>query len=279
MLDHPQGFSGAQQVCWLPLDRITPRVAQPFSREEGESMAELCASIRRDGLISPITVQRMAGGGFMVVSGNRRYLACRMLGLSHIDAVVVPGMAAEDSLREMVDALLSRQLHYLEEGRVIQRVLDSGLMGREALARHMGVTSATLREKLRCNDLQEDLRILLMEQNLPEGIARALLRLPDHAARMRIALKAARERLSIREVEVLVASAQHRLPAPPMPGGKTIALVRDHRLYLNAIRAIAAQMKEAGLDGQMTERTLPDAVEVTLRLPTRCRRRQGSSGR
>ena len=95
MLDHPQGFSGAQQVCWLPLDRITPRVSQPFSQEDRESLAELCASIQRSGLISPITVQRMAGGGFMIVSGNRRYLACRMLGLSHIDAVVVPGMAGK----------------------------------------------------------------------------------------------------------------------------------------------------------------------------------------
>ena len=48
--------------------------------------------------------------------------------------------------------------------------------------------------------------------------------------------------------------------------------MRDHRLYLNAIRAIAAQMKEAGIAAQLSERNLPDAIEVTLRLPTRRRR-------
>ena len=94
---------------------------------------------------------------------------------------------------------------------------------------------------------------------------------------MSIALQAAREHLTVRDVELLVAAAQTKLPVPPVPGGRTITLMRDHRLYLNAIRAIAAQMEEAGLNAQMTERTLPDAVEVTLRLPTRRRRSQAYS--
>ena len=158
-------------------------------------------------------------------------------------------------------------------------ILDSGVMDRESLARNLGMTSATLREKLRLLELEEGLCILLVEQGLPERVARALLRLPDNRARMSIALQAAREHLTVRDVELLVAAAQTKLPVPPVPGGRTITLMRDHRLYLNAIRAIAAQMEEAGLNAQMTERTLPDAVEVTLRLPTRRRRRsQSSSG-
>lgn len=281
MLYDPHETGCVQQVCWLPLERITPRVSQPFGREDSVSMAELCESIRRDGLIRPITVQRTAGGGFMVVSGNRRYLACRMLGMTHIDAVVLPGTAEDESLRQTLEQLMSRRLHYLDEATAMDRILQSGAMDRDALARHLGTTSATVREKLRLLELDEGLRILLMEENLPERVARALLRLPDSRARMTIALQAAREHLGARDVELLVTSAQSKLPVPPPPGGRTIALMRDHRLYLNAIRAIAAQMQEAGVSAEMTERTLPDAVEVTLRLPTRRRRRSQSdaSGR
>lgn len=266
-----------QQVCWLPLERITPRTSLPFGREDSASLGEMCESIRRDGLIHPITVRRCGEEQFVIVAGNRRYMACRLLGMTHIDAVVLPGVAQDEGVQEILSMLLARRLHYLDEARAMEDVLRTGLMTREDLARHLGITPATVREKLRLMELDEPLRIFLMEENLPERMARALLRLPDSRARMSIALRAAREHLSVRDVELLVTSAQTHLPVPPPPGGRTITLMRDHRLYLNAIRAIAAQMKEAGMPAQMTERILPDAVEVTLRLPTRRRRRSQSA--
>lgn len=273
MLYDSQDMPCVQQVCWLSMDQITPRTSQPFGREDSASLTELCDSIRRDGLIHPITVRRMSEGRYMIVAGNRRYTACRMLGMTHVDAVILPGVAQDESLQETLAMLSSRRLHYLEEARAVGEILSSGAMNREELARHLGLTSATVREKQRLLELDEPLRMLLLEENLPERMARALLRLPEARARMSIALKAARERLSVRDVELLVTSAQTHLPVPPPPGGRTITLMRDHRLYLNAIRSIVAQMKEAGMSAQMTERTLPDAVEVTLRLPTRRRRR------
>lgn len=145
-------------------------------------------------------------------------------------------------------------------------------MTREDLARALGCTASTVAQRVRLMDLDEELRVLLLEENLPERIAHALLRLPDHRARLSIARQTAQQRLGIRDVELLVASAQARLPVPPSPGGRTITLVRDHRLYVNAIRAIVAQMQEAHLDAQMTERTTASAVELTLRIPTRLRR-------
>lgn len=276
MLYDPREPSCAQQVCWLPVDQIMLRTSQPFGREDSLSIAELCESIRRDGLIAPITVHRTGEGRYMVASGNRRLMACRMLGMTHVDAVVLPGLSQDDGLMETLAMLAGRQLHYLEEARAMEDVLRSGCMSREELAQRMGVTAATVREKLRLMELDDGLRVLLMEEGLPERMARSLLKLPDSRARMTIALRAAREKLPIRDVELLIASAQSRLPVPPVTGGRTITLMRDHRLYLNAIRAIAAQMKEAGMSAQMTERSLPDAVEVTLRLPTRRRRRNQS---
>lgn len=275
LYDHQESVC-AQQVCWLPLERIAPRTSTPFAREDSASLGEMCESIRRDGLIHPITVRGSGDGRYTVVAGNRRYMACRMLGMTHIDAVVLPGLAQDEGVQEVLALLSSRHLHYLEEARALADLTERGL-SREELARHLGVTPATVREKLRLMELDEPLRILLMEEGLPERMTRALLRLPDNRARMTIALRAAREHLSVRDVELLVTSAQTHLPVPPPPGGRTITLMRDHRLYLNAIRAIAAQMKEAGMAAQITERTLPDAVEVTLHLPTRRRRRSQST--
>lgn len=129
----------AQQVCWLPLDRISPRQNMPFGREDSASLSELAESIRRDGLIVPITVQRQAGGRYQVVSGNRRLMACRLAGLTHIDAVVLSGMAEEANVRQLLDGVRSGRLHYLEEADALSALRQDYALSAEDVARSLGL--------------------------------------------------------------------------------------------------------------------------------------------
>ena len=92
---------------------------------------------------------------------------------------------------------------------------------------------------------------------------------------MLIARKAAAQHLAVREVEALIGSAMNRLPVPPMPGGRTIYRMRDYRLYLNAVRSIVAQMKEAGVESSVQEHQAADHVDITLSISTRRRRSEG----
>ena len=145
-------------------------------------------------------------------------------------------------------------------------------MTREQLARCLGKTPAQISQKLRLTVLDEDLRRYLVEQNLSEGYARALSKLPDPAGRMAIARQAVAQRLYVRDVELLVTAAIARLPVPPPTGGRMISLMRDHRLYLNAIQAIIAQMQEAGLAPEVRQTRFGDYAELTIRVPVRKRR-------
>lgn len=269
------GAACAQQVCWLPLEKISPRPSMSFERADSMTLAELADSIRRDGLIRPITVQRTGGDRYRVVSGNRRLLACRMAGFTHIDAVILSGSAEDAGQRQRIEALLSGQMHYLIQARMMRQLLEEDGMTKDDLARSLGCTASTVTQRVRLMELDEELQAFLMEEGMPERVAQALVKLPDQRARMTIARQAARQHLNVRDVELLIASAQARLPVPPPPGGRTISLVRDHRLYINAIRAIVAQMQEARVDAQLTERTTAGAIELTLRIPTRMRRATG----
>ena len=275
MLNDPRGSTGcARQVCWLPMGSISPRQEQPFAQGEGTSLEELAASIQREGLIRPITVEPAGGGRFRILSGNRRYLACRMAGFTHIDAVVLACPTEDQDARSLMEALLSGRLHYLEEAAAMRRLMTVYGVRREALATALGRTPASIAQKVRLTELDGELRAFLLEENLPEGVARALLRLPDSHARMMIARQAASQRLCVRDTELMVKSAMTRLPVPPLPGGRTISLMRDYRLYVNAIRAIAAQMQEAGIRATVTQRPMGDEVEVAVRIPTKRRRTQ-----
>lgn len=259
-----------EQVCWLPLERISPRPSVCMESADGMSLMELADSIRQHGLIQPITVRATGNGRYVIVSGNRRFMACRMAGMTHVDAVVLAGVAHDQAAEALLDSLLSHRMHYLEEASALQRLLTQGY-SRDELARLLGCTAATVAQRAKLAELDEETRSFLLEQGMPERYARALLKLPDRRARLTIARQAAREKLCVRDVELLVASAQAHLPVPPVPG-RTIALMRDHRLYLNAIRSIVAQMQETGIQATAEERNLDGSVEITLRLPTRRRR-------
>ena len=89
---------------------------------------------------------------------------------------------------------------------------------------------------------------------------------------MAIARQAVAQRLYVRDVELLVTAAIARLPVPPPTGGRMISLMRDHRLYLNAIQAIIAQMQEAGLAPEVRQTRFGDYAELTIRVPVRKRR-------
>ena len=255
--------SGGRQVCWLPMDRIIPNPRQPRKEFDDHALLELASSIRQHGLLQPITV-RASGAGYEIIMGERRFRACSMLGFTHIDAFILPVSEGESALLALIENLQRENLHYFEEAEAYADLLSSG-MTQEALARKLGKSPSGVANKLRLLKLEPELRRYLMEENLSERHARALLPLPDSAARLRIARQAAQLRLTVRETEALVMKAQKRLPVPP-PSRKVISLVRDHRLYVNAIKSVMRQMQETGLDAQLQTQEGDHWLEMRIRI-------------
>lgn len=254
---------GGRQVCWLPMDRIIPNPRQPRREFNEYALLELASSIRQHGLLQPITV-RAAGGGYEIIMGERRYRACQMLGYTHIDAFILPVSLGESALLALIENLQRENLHYFEEAEAYADLIAQG-MTQEGLARKLGKSPSGVANKLRLLKLEPELRRYLLEEGLSERHARALLSLPDSAARSRIARQAAQLRLSVRETEALVMKAQKRLPVPP-PSRKVISLVRDHRLYVNAIRSVMRQMQETGLEAQMETEESDSWMELRIRI-------------
>ena len=147
MLYDPRGGACARQVCWLPVGSISPREEAAFAGEGEASLEEMAASIRREGLHKPITVEDAGGGRYRILSGNRRFLACRMAGLTHVDAVILASPAAGMDARSLMEALLSGRLHYLEEAAALEKLIRVHGMRREALATALGKTAALIGQK------------------------------------------------------------------------------------------------------------------------------------
>jgi len=262
-----EGSQGnGRQVCWLPMDSIFPNPGQPRKEFNDFALMELASSIRQFGLLQPITVQKKKAG-YEIVMGERRYRACQMLGFTHIDAFVLPAAQDDCAFLALIENIQRENLHYFEEAEAYAELLKQGIT-QEALARRLGKSASGIANKLRLMKLEPELRHFLMEEGLSERHARALLSLPDAKGRERIAHQAALQHLTVRETEMLVQRAQKRLPVPPPPR-RMISLVRDYRLYLNAIKSVVAQMQETGVETQMDIKEASGWVDVCIRIPKR----------
>lgn len=272
--------------CQLPLDRISPRPSLHFVHDAG-SLQALAESIRVSGLCRPLTVRRAGNGRYAVVSGNRRLMACRMLGMSHVSAYVMDDIRRQ-SANQLIDALITRRLHYLEEATAMCALNEQHGMSRGDISRLMNLHPQAVAEQMRLTSLDDELCAFLMEEGVPLCIALTLLRLPDERARMTVACRIARERLCVRDAALLVSAALsrpstfkgvgNRENSVDMPGNSqnptrhVIGAIRDQRLYLNAIRDIAGQMRSAGVDAVVTEQCSGGRLAVTVSIPTRRRR-------
>lgn len=270
------------QELMLPVDRISPRPSLQYAQEPG-SLRELAESIGQQGLLRPVLVRRAGNGRYVIAAGNRRLTACRMLGLPMIRARVLLDDVRWLPAETLIDALLSRRFHYLEEADALRALHGSHGMSRQELADMLGRHVQIVAEQMQLAVFDEALRVLLMEEEAPMEVARTLLHLTDGRLRMEAARRITRERLCVRDAALLVrAMARMDGKEPgvekweerniPKHTGKVIGVIRDQRLYINALRDITRQMRSAGIRTTISEEEKPGRLEMTISISTRRRR-------
>ena len=292
----------------LPVDRISPR-GSLRQLQEHVSLAALADSIRCCGLLRPVIVRRTGTGRYVIVSGNRRLMACRMLGMTYIPARVLRDDAAWQTAGQLLDTLLSRRMHYLEEAEMLRTLHRQHGMSWEELAGLLLTDGAALERQTRLTGMADETKALLMEEAVPMGIALQLLRVPDGERQHVLAQRISDQRLCIRDAALLVTAELRQMTRTEAAGNaanvlngvnngmmrrtaqrqlndedgvnngksegekrRVIRVVRDERLYINAIRDIAGQMQAAGVKAILAERWTGGQVELIIRVPTRRRR-------
>jgi ParB family chromosome partitioning protein len=191
----------------LPVDRLEPNPRQPRSRIEATALAELAASIRQSGLVQPILV-RPVGQRFQIIAGERRWRAAREAGLERVPVTIreVP----DDQLLELalVENIQREELTALEEASAYSKLQSELGLTQEQLAARVGKDRATVANTLRLLRAPAPLRALLEQGRLGAGHVRALLGLNDAGDQQALGNEAARQGLSVREVERRVAQMQ-----------------------------------------------------------------------
>lgn len=189
-------------VAEVPLAQVHPNPNQPRTNFKPEEIEELAASIQRNGLINPILVRRM-GDQYEIIAGERRWQACRSLGMEMIP--VHFWTADEDEALELalIENIQRSDLNPIEEAYGYKRLMERRGMTQSEVAQAVSKGRSTIANALRLLDLPEEAQQLLFEEKISAGHARAILSVPTVEGRKSLTNKLMEEKLSVRETEAI----------------------------------------------------------------------------
>lgn len=197
-------------ILRIPVDMIEPNPFQPRMSFDQEALEELAESIRTLGLIQPITVRRKPDGRYEIISGERRFKACRLAGMDMIPAYIKE--ANDQGMLEMaiVENIQREDLDPIEVAMSYQRLIDECALTQEQMAVRVGKKRASVTNYLRLLKLpakiQHDLKVGL----LSVGHAKVLLGIEDIKLQEYLCDLVIKEGMSVRQLEAKL----HKLSEP-----------------------------------------------------------------
>lgn len=199
-------------VAKIDISLIRPNPQQPRETFDPKGLEELRQSIETHGVLQPILV-RSAGNGYELVAGERRLRAAQMAGLKHIPAVIREGVADVEMLElALVENLQRRDLDPMEKALGYRQMMEELDLTQEGVATKVGLQRTTVTNHLRLLDLATPVQEAVRQRLISMGHARAILGLAGAEAQVELMQEAAKEGLSVREVE---RRARERVAQPP----------------------------------------------------------------
>jgi ParB family chromosome partitioning protein len=199
----PSSESNAQAglVSRINIDSITPNPFQPRIDFEKESLLELTDSIKEHGVIQPITVRKIGRDNFQIISGERRYQACKIAKISEIPCYI--RIANDQEMLEMaiVENIQRKNLNAIEIGLSYQRLIDECNLTHEQLSIKLSKNRSTISNFLRLLKLPVEVQKALRNYKITMGHARALLSFNSEAEILSAFRKITSENLSVRDAE------------------------------------------------------------------------------
>jgi ParB family chromosome partitioning protein len=190
-----------EELREVDIDLIEPNNVQPRTRFDETQLEELAQSIKTNGIVQPILVRKTGGGRYQIVAGERRWRAAQRAGLQRIPSVIrdVP----DDKMLELalIENIQRQELNAIEEAYAYKRLIETFNLTQETVAQRVGRDRTFVTNYLRLLRLPEDIQLLVEENKLSMGHARALLGIDDADKQREIARGIIERSLSVRDTE------------------------------------------------------------------------------
>ncbi|MBQ3677682.1 MAG: ParB/RepB/Spo0J family partition protein [Bacteroidales bacterium] len=188
----------------IDIVKITPNPDQPRKTFDEIALQDLANSIKEHGVIQPITIREVGVDSYQIISGERRFRASQLAGKTKIPAYIRKADDQQLLVMGLVENLQREDLDPIEIAQSYQRLIEEGNLTQEELGEKVGKNHATIANSLRLLKLPPEIQTGLINGDISEGHAKALLSLSDENQQKEIYSEIIDKGLSVRATEELV---------------------------------------------------------------------------
>lgn len=251
----------------IPLKLIHPNLKQPRKFFAEEELFALAQSINENGLIQPITVRRTNDNTYEIIAGERRYRACKLLGLDKMSCVVMKCNDNDSAVLALIENIQRADLTMFEEAIGIQNLIEEYSLTQTEASKRLGKSQSAIANKLRLLRLTEEERQIILKNNLSERHARALVRIESVKQRQAVLAKIIRENLNVSKTEFIVDSIIGENSKAGTAKAEKRLVVKDVRIFVNTINKAIDTMRMSGINACAQKNEYDEYIEYTVKIP------------
>lgn len=196
--------SEKNKIVELPISILKPSIYQPRKNFDKESLEELSLSIKEHGLLEPLLVKKSDEDKYEIICGERRYRACKLANLGNVPCLIRDDLGDNGYAVALIENIQREDLNPLEMAQAFNLMLEECKLSQEDLAKTLGKSRSSIANIVRLNNLQEDVKKMILANQIDLGHAKVLLSLDDPNLQLKAALYVIKKSLSVRQTEQLV---------------------------------------------------------------------------
>lgn len=253
------------KVIEIDVRLIVPNPHQPRTEFDDSDIRSLAESIGQNGILQPLSV-RKSGERYELIAGERRLRAAKMCGLQAVPCIVHDISERNSAILALVENIQRQDLSFFDEAAAIEKLISYYGMTQEDAASKLGKAQSTIANKLRLLRITPEERELIMNFNLTERHARALLKLGSCEERMNILEKVIKNKLNVERTEKLVEDyiGQKKVRQSYRTRSKVFQNVK---IFVNTINKAIETMQSAGIDADSRKIQNEEYIEYRVRIP------------
>jgi len=254
-----------EEIQEIPIANIIPNRYQPRTVFDDARIDELALTIRTHGLIQPIVIRKYEEDKYEIIAGERRFRAATKLGWEKVPAIIKNLNDTETASVALIENLQREELTAIEEAVAYQKLIELHNLTQEALAQRLGKGQSTIANKLRLLKLPEEIKRALLEKNITERHARALIPLKNEELQLKVLQEIVEKQLNVKQAEERIAKLLEEVK--PKRKAKQKAVSRDMRIAMNTIRQSLQMVTNSGLKVNSEEEEFDEYYQITIKIP------------
>ena len=266
------------RVVQIKTDDIRPNRAQPRAEFDQNAIIRLADSIRRYGILQPLTVRRTEDEDdsyeYELIAGERRLRASKLLGHLTVPCIIMEASEQASAELAIIENLLREDLNMFEQAYGFKKLIEYHQLTQDEVARRMSMSQSAVANKLRLLRLSYEEQRMILELGLSERHARAMLRLPQSDARKEAICHVSEQKMNVLQTERYVEEllnvekpSESEIPSEQKPSGFALTDTEDEAMeILRQLRRRMEAWRREGKDVSMNIINGAKSLEVVLRL-------------